>query len=224
MASPKPTPTGVVRIWHHFEPGTDTDVHSGLSFAYSGGTPTQANLNTIAGPARSAFSSHLAAYLCSSYGMVDTKVRDLANPTNPYGTDTTEVTGTRSGTAPPNNVTALIYFGLNRVYRGSKPKVWYPFGVDADFNSPTQWSSTFTEDLATAFAAYVAELDGGTAGPITIGGQVGVSYYGPPTIPNTGPGRSKTMSTLRDPPVVTAVDAVTVSTIFGSQRRRLRAG
>lgn len=208
----------------HFSPGAGYNFRPRFDMAYTGTAPNQAALVTLAGAVRTQFSNHLAAMLCSAYELLDTTCIDLANRSTPKGIDTTAVSGSRGSGPPPNNCTALINFTPNRAYRGSKPKVFLPFGISSDQASVTGWSTGFVAAMDSAWEAFIAALNGSTVGAVVIGAQVGVSYYGPPTVPNTGKGKNKTMSTQRTTPLVEAINAISTSPIFGSQRRRLRTG
>lgn len=218
------TPTGVLAVRLHHEPGADLDVHVRFQLAYAGGPPGTDDLAIAATAVRTAFSAHLASLLYSGDALYDTSCADLKDNATPAGVDTTTVVGTRTGTQVPNNCTVLLNKAVNRKYRGAKPKNFLPYGVQADLASTNSWSTTFATAVTNGWTAFITALDGVTAGAMTLGAEVAVSYDGPPTIPNTGPGKNKTMSTPRAVPLVQTVTANQASTIIGSQRRRLRAG
>ena len=216
MAPLPPTPSGVIRITH--------DV-AGIVFrweiGYTGGPPSTANLNSIATAARTAYSNQLKALCSSGYSMILTQAYDLQTPATPIGQDATAVAGTRAGTAAPLNVTALLNFQVNRRYRGSKPKVWLPFGTDTDIASNIAWATTFTTAVDTAWAAYVAALSGTSYGTTSLTNQVCVSYYSGKTKNPNPSGRLQYVPTPRGTPLVQQVTGVSCRTVFGSQRRRL---
>lgn len=218
------TPSGVIRSHLHYSPGTGFNFRPRFDIAYTGSAPSQATLASVATAVRTAHTGHLAGQLCSAYQLDDTTCQDLATRSTPSGVDTTASAGSRGSGPPPNNCTAMIIFSPNRAYRGSKPKIFLPYGIASDQASVTGWSTGFANGLTSAWAAFIAALNGQTIGTVTLGAQAAVSYYGPPTIPNTGRGKNKTMSSLRSTPLVMVVSAAQASQTFGSQRRRLRVG
>lgn len=216
MAGPNPTPSGVVLITHNV-----AGIRCGAKFAYTGGTPGVSDLNLIAGGAEAAWDTHLASLVSSTYSLEQTVVRDLANPEHPAGVSNTIVPGTRSGALINLNTYALINFGVARLYRGSKPKMWQPFGVEADRASASEWGSAFIAAVNAGWNNYAGELNGGVYGAITVGAQVYVSYFSGKT-PNPNPNsRSRFIPTPRAVPAIFAIESVACRATFGNQRRRL---
>lgn len=215
MAAPVPTPSGVVKISHYSGVG-----NFGWQLSYTGGPPNTAALNTLATDARTAYSAHLAALLSTNSAVYKTTVLDLANPSNPEGLDATSVVGTRSGTQVPLQCAAIVDFAVARRYRGSKPKVFLPIGVDSDLANTIQWSTTFQSAVQGAWAAYVAALSGAVFGSATTGSQVSVSYYsGKHANPNPN-GRLQNLPTARSTPLVSSITGISMRLELGSQRRR----
>lgn len=216
MAVPEPTPSGVIRFAH-----TVAGMSFRSEYQYTGGPATTADLTALAAGARAAFATHLVGLLSSTNALTLTEASDLSQPSLPVGQDSTVVSGTHTSTPAPASVAALVQFIPNRKYRGSKPKVWLPFGTDADLGNDTSWSTGFVTAVNSAWAAYVAEVAALTAGTVTLTNQCAVSYYGPPTVANTGPGRNKTRSSTRTPPLIMAILSSSCRLTYGSQRRRL---
>lgn len=207
----------------NFAPSTDADVRTRFDMAYGGGPPSTAGLVSIAAEVNSAFGTHLAAMLSSSDALTETECVDLANPGTPAGVSPGPVDGSRSGTQVPLGVTALVNFTPARRYRGGKPKIFAPFGTDADVNNPDSWTSTFTAAMDAAWAAFIGELVGVTVGGVTLGSQVYVSYFsGKEDNPNPN-SRLRFTPTPRVTPVIYDIVSHATSQIFGSQRRRYRA-
>lgn len=216
MAPLPPTPSGVLRIAH--------DV-AGITFrwemAYTGPSPTSAQLATIATAARTSYGTNLKSLCSAGYSLIGTTATDLQSPSTPVGLDATVVAGTRTGTNAPLNVTALVNFGVNRRYRGSKPKVWLPFGTDTDIGSNTSWNTTFLTACNAGWNAYVGQLSGSSFGSTILTNQVCVSYFsGKVANPNPN-SRLRFVPNPRATPLVQTVTSVSTRTIFGSQRRRL---
>jgi hypothetical protein len=221
VATPLPdTPTGVIEA--KFQLG-GSDIYFRFQQAYTGGPPSTTDLNSIATAVRTAYAAHLAAFLTSGLSMTETIVSDLANNGTPNGVDATSVVGTRSGTALPLSVCASINFGVDRKYRGSKPRIYTPFGVEADGSGDKTWGTTFTDDLTAAWIAFIAALNGESVGGCVLGAQVAVSYYsGSEANPNPN-SRLRLRPLRRTVPLVQAVTSAQAVSIYGSQRRRLRA-
>ena len=221
MSLPLPdTPTGVIEA--KFQLG-GSDIFFRFQMAYTGGPPSTTDLNAIATAVRVAYAANLAAFLTSGLSMSETVVSDLANNATPNGVDSTAVVGGRSGTALPLSVCASINFGVDRKYRGAKPRIYTPFGVEADGAGDKTWGSTFTDALTAAWAAFIAALDGESVGGCVLGAQVCVSYY-QGTEPNPNPNsRLRLMPMRRTVPLVQGVTSAQAVAIYGSQRRRLRA-
>lgn len=220
-----PTPSGVVRFRMHFEPGPDLHVYSSLQMAYTGAGASTPGLVTLAGDVRTQFSAHLASLLYSGDALFDVEAYDLQFPATPLGQDSTVVVGTRAGTQVPNNCTAGIFFEPNRRYRGSKPKIFLPFGVQGDLASPTIWTAPFVTALGSGWNAFIAGLTGAAATGYTLGNQVAVSYFSGSTSLTTGSPphqRGRTIPTPRATPLVQGIVSVNPVNVLYSQRRRLR--
>lgn len=222
MPGPVPTPSGVVRAIMGFAPSTDANVRSRFDMAYGGADPSPSDLVSYAALVSGAFGTHLAALLTSSDALEYVEAIDLQDPSTTAGVYSTAVAGTRSGTQVPLSVTACINFTPDRRYRGSKPKIFLPFGTDSDVNNPDTWTSTFKTATDSAWSAFIAELAGSTVGSMTLGGQVCVSYYsGTEANPNPK-GRLQRIPVPRTTPLVQPITNHGLNLIFGAQRRRLR--
>jgi hypothetical protein len=132
--------------------------------------------------------------------------------------------GTRSGTAMPINACMLINFQLGRRYRGGKPRIYAPWGVTADLNTPEKWSSSFVSASTAAWIAFITNTSGVLAGGTSVAGQENVSYYAGVEPPITLPsGRVKQASKVRPGPIAPdPITSVAANPLVGSQRRRVR--
>lgn len=221
MPALPPTPSGVVQL--KLQHG-GVDIFPGYQQAYtSGGAPTTGDLNATATGVRIAYATHLAGQLTSGLSMTQVQCIDLANPATPHGIDTTVVPGTRAGTALPLNVSAVINFQVARRYRGSKPKIFTLFGVEADQAGDRVWAGAFVTGLTAAWLAFIAALNGSTFGSVTLGPRVVVSFFHGKTINPNPNSEDRFLPTPRPTPLVQSVSQTGAALIFGSQRRRLRA-
>lgn len=224
MSAPLPTPSGVIRTRLIHAIGQPGGNGCKFDMSYAAGPPGTDDLVIAAGQVRTAYAAHLASLLPSSYDLSQVTCVDLAHPETAEGTNTTVVAGSRSGVELPINCTMNVNFSIARRYRGSRPKFFAPWGVQADTGSNDSWGSTFITAVETQFAAFILALTGEVFGSASWGSLVGVSFTGEPyhvvISPTTGRGRN--VGTPRNPPVVYPVTATTAGQILGSQRRRLR--
>lgn len=210
------TPTPVIRIAH-----TVAGASFRSEFKYTGGPALTTDLTAIASQARAAWATDLASLCGSDKALTATIVSDLSQNTLPNGEDLTVVPGSHVSTSAPASVAALLELPIPVKYRGSKPKIWLPFGTDGDLASDTSWSSGFIANVNAAWANYRNAIGAIHSGTVSVSTQCAISYFGPPTIPNTGPGRNKFKSTQRTTPIVYDVGVAALRVKFGSQRRRL---
>lgn len=166
----------------------------------------------------------LAPMLTEDGFLSGVECRDLANPDTVPGETTTDQPGTRSGNVATVGVSAVVVMSVDRSYRGSRPKSFTPYGVQGDITLGNTWTGGFQTDLTTAWIAYTDGLAAISVDGTNLGATCGVSYYGPPTIPNPNPrSRVRFVSTLRGVPLVQDNTGWRVTPRLGSQRRRLRA-
>ena len=214
-------PVAKVTLVHNID--ASTGFGSSATFAMSGGVPTTATLALLAAEVVAVWIDTLAALLNESSTLANVIVKDLSQPSVLPGEAPTDSTGTRSGQIPTIGVAAVISRRPDRSYRGSRPKSFLPYGVEADTVTGNVWSSGFITAMQDAWAAYIDGIAGVTADGTNLGAEVCVSYYGPPTIDNPNPrARNRFVSTLRDPPVVVPAVGFELLPRLGSQRRRLK--
>ena len=221
MSALPPTPSGVIRFrLIHEQPNAD-HVGSHHDLAYTGSAPTTTDLTVLAGFATAAWATHLEPFLSNAALLQEIVAIDLANPGTPEGITAVTAGGTRTGNALPNNIAAVMIGDINRRYRGSRPKCFLPFFTESDQSSTTTWLTGSVTALNGAWASYLAELLGQSAGGTTLGASVAVSYYSGKH-PNPNPnGRLAFLPTPRAVPAIFDILSWACATRFGSQRRRL---
>ena len=221
MAIPTPSPVLRIRLIHGA--GTDLTMGSRFYIAYTDASqPSIADLNTFATFIRTTWAAQLAGQMSSSNGLQSVIVDDVANATGNQGVDSTAVSGTRAGTAPPQDEVIQLNFKIGRHYRGGKPKIYLPFGVTADYSSANTWGATFANGVVTAWNNFQAAINGHTSGGITAGAQVSVSYFqGARTNPNLSKWAKKNVAAPRTVPVVDPVVTITASRFLVTLRKRL---
>lgn len=218
------TPVGVVQARMRFAMDDDTNLETQFKLGYTGGPPSSGDLSTIAGLVNTAWDGNLKSFM-SSNGLLDgTFCKDLANPSTVEGFSFSGEAGTRSGQIPTVGTAAVVFFRPDRAYRGSRPKMFTPFGVEGDTTAGNAWSSAFATGLQVAMGAFLAALDGESAGSTDLTVPKSVSYYHGFTVVTSGTtGRARNVPTLRTTPLVVGVLGLEVQQRLGSQRRRLKA-
>jgi hypothetical protein len=220
----EPTPSGVIgfRLVHAL--AADESTGSTFRLAYTGGPPSSADLSTLAGLVNTAWGDNLASFMSDAGLLVETQARDLANPSTTIGNSVAGIDGTRSGGTADIARSAVQFFRPDRTFRGSRPKMFLPYGVDADVSGGFQWTTAFVTDLQIALNAFYAALDGGVGGSTHLALPVCVSYSHGFTVVTSGTtGRARNVPTPRVPPLVTASLGIEVSSRIGTQRRRIAA-
>lgn len=187
---------------------------------YSGSAPTGANCTTLATDIQSAWVTHLESLLSSNALLTEVDVLDIATDSGFSGQASGNLAGTRSGASLPAQVAMNIEYGIARRYRGGKPRGYWPFGVDADMNNPSNWTAAFITEVTTKFEAFITDIEALSVGAIGTLSHVNLSYY-EGFVNHTGTsGRSRAVPQYR---AVAKVDTVTgyfPKTELSSQRRR----
>lgn len=218
-----PNVPGVIRT--HIILGDETQGQAGSRFfiQYTGGPPSSADMVALATSVSAAFGSHLAPLYASPNAVGDITCEDLSSSTGAVGTFASSVTGSRSGTELPANCTAQIAFQISRRYRGGKPRIYLPLGVEGDLNDKASWDNTFIGLVNAGWSAFMVEILATSGLGISLVNHVNVSYYSGPntsTPPWRGPG-FKYPPKLRTTPVIDQIVSHSLSPKIGSQRRRL---
>jgi hypothetical protein len=211
----------VIRFEVDFTVGTDAAALVRLFWAYSGGIPTPGDMLTFAGQLSSALAGPGVALFHTDTQVTEIRTVDLSTATGNTGTDSSVLVGTRAGEALGADVCALMNFTLGRRYRGGKPRMYLPYGVAGDLQTRQTWTSGALGEWTAGYLDTFGTLGGFASGAVTLGGQVNVSYYGPPNRIITGStGRVRTVSTVRAAPLVDPIVTYAANTHLGSQRRR----
>jgi hypothetical protein len=224
MAIILPVVPGVVKFELLQAKAADEKITTRLYWNYSGGAPTNADCLSFAETVSAAYAGQLAGLLSTTGFLGSVTCTDLSSLSGGYGDYINTVVGTRSGTDNPIEICALVNHQIARRYRGGKPRSYFPFGLDGDRASTTNWGPSFVSAVTAGFAGFVAAVEGASAGGITLGTPVNVSYYqgyNPPAIAPSN--RAKNILKPRATPVVDVITGSSCNPTFGSQRRRVRA-
>lgn len=144
--------------------------------------------------------------------------RDLGDEFGNSGADVRNLNGTRGTTGIPNNVSALVKFTCSG---GAPPRdgsLFFAGGLDADFAEIGPAGA-----YVTAVDAAFTTMQTNIGGAIAFNAQVIVSRFSGFTLFERENGTVVKKPTPRDPAVSNTIESISVSTIVGSQRGRLRA-
>lgn len=219
---PLPTHPGVLKIDHRFTIGQDLGASCRLHFSYTGTPPTNTTCATIAATIGTHFATRCQGLMGDDTTFTELIVTDLSSSTGGSGVAPASVTGTRGAGVLPAEVCALQNFTIARRYRGGKPRVYWPFGVDNDLQDPQTWTAGFITAVETATGNYFTDIVASGTGGCTIVELVSISDYHSFTLvvnPITGRGRNvptpRTVALSPDP-----VLSIPLNPKVGSQRRR----
>jgi len=201
---------------------SDTQGLVRLHWTYTGGAPTSADCAALASALAGQYSAHCAALMSADSGLNTTTVIDLSSLSGGNAIVNTPVAGTRGAAVLPGATASLINYTIARRYRGGKPRSYFPWGVQGDLATGTQWSAGYITAVNAAYAAFLAGCIGLTSGTTVLAHQCSVSYYAGYTLGPAAPGGfRKKIPTLRGGgPVVDVISAGTLNSKPGSQRRR----
>jgi hypothetical protein len=151
---------------------------------------------------------HFSAYLHAGHSLIGCRVTDLSSPDAGDATYEHTTAGTLTGDVVPANCNVMIVHHVARRYRGGKPRNYLPLGGADQLVNPNTWQDALVGDVLAAWIAFEAGAETITFGGIDVLDFSNVSY---------------TLDKLPRPtPLVEPIVSSTVSSIPGSQRRRLR--
>lgn len=188
--------------------------------SYSGSAPSGANCSTLATDIANQWSSHLIPLMHGDWTLDEVDVLDIATNSGQSGQWTGTEAGSRSGTALPSQVCTNVEYGIGRRYRGGKPRGFYPFGVEADLATQSQWSGTFLSSVNAAMAAFFTAIEGLSVGSMGTLAHVNLSYYSGFTNHTSTSGRSRAVPTYRATALLDTVTGYFAKSVLGSQKRR----
>jgi hypothetical protein len=191
-----------------------------LYFSYAGSAPAAADCTTLATDIAAAWSTHMASITYDGNSLNEVDVQDIATDSGAFGTWDGDDSGTRSGAFVPDNCAFNVEFDLSRRYRGGKPRVFLPAGVQGDLLDQSKWSVTFQGLVETAWSAFIAEIEALSVGAVGALAHVNISYYKGFTNFTQPSGREKAVSKYRDTALVDTVVGYSYKQVVGSQRRR----
>lgn len=145
---------------------------------------------------------------------------DIATNSGLSGQWTGTNTGSRSGSQVANQIAMNVEFGIARRYRGGKPRMYLPAGVDSDFLGGSNWQSAFITSTNSAVASFFAALEALSIGAMGTLNHVNLSYFLGFKNFTTPSGRERAVPQYRPTAVHDDVTGYFAKAVLGSQRRR----
>lgn len=219
-----PAAPSVIKVALHFQLDAGHTGSSRFYMKYSGGPPSDADLDTLASGVSTVFGSDLASWMSENYHLVEVFCTDLTSGTAAEGSWTGSVAGGRSGTVLPIDACVCLNHKIARRYRGGKPKIFLPFGLQSDLNSDGDtWTSGLISGLGTAWHTFVTDVEAIGSIGCTLTDIVNVSYYsGFASVENPVTHRWRNIPTPRSGDAT--IDGITSTFVYPyiSQQRRRR--
>lgn len=223
MTTPPLPDTSIVRVRLDY---TESDSFKGGSrffLSYTGSAPTPGNCSTLAGDIESAWVTDLAPLVNTNWALTEVDVLDITTRSGNSGQWTGSTSGTRSGTPVPAQVASGVEYGIARRYRGGKPRMYLPPGVQGDQLDGSHWSSSFVSALSTGVANFMAAIEALSVGSMGTLAHVNLSYYDGFTNHTNPSGRSKAVPTYRPTALHDVVESYAGKAVLSSQKRRRTA-
>jgi hypothetical protein len=217
-----PNVNKVVRVTVQHVYANDLDVISRFFVHYSGSTPDETDILTLADNVIAAWSANLITLCSTSVALATVECVDLSSDTGAGAEAADAVEGTRSGDFLSANDCAVVGYGIRRRYRGGHPRGYWPFGVEQDLVSPQAWKVDFLADVSEGIGGFFTDVVAGGWGAAGTLLHKNVSYYRDFNVvidPQTG--RARNVPTPRGSAVTDDVVTYLPRARVGSQRRRL---
>lgn len=188
--------------------------------SYAGSAPTAANCATIASDIAAAWATNLAGLTWDGNSLNEVDVQDIATLSGAFGNWTGDNSGSRSGAFMPDMSAVNIEFDIARRYRGGKPRIFLPAGIQSDLHDQSTWSTTFLSSVQTDWQAFMTAVTGISVGAVGALAHVNLSFYSGFQNFTTPSGRERAVPKYRTTALHDNVVGYAYKAIVGSQRRR----
>jgi len=215
------TPTLRVRLIYNTQ--NTLAASNRLYFSYSGAAPSGANCIAIADAIAAAWASDLAPVVNTNDSLNEVDVLDIATDSGLSGQWTGENGGTRSGGQIPIQVATNVEFGIARRYRGGKPRMFLPPGVEGDVTNGWEWDNTFVTAVNSAVEAFFASCAAISVGEVGTLAHTNLSYFKGFTNLANSSGRERAVATYRATALTDLITGYFCKQVLGSQKRRRTA-
>jgi hypothetical protein len=218
-----PPAPNVIRINLDWTLQTSHGGGSRFYFHYTGGPPTDANLDTLATDVGTAYSANLASLAVAGIVLTNIVCTDLSTPTSAEGSAAVSIAGTLTGDNLPIDTCVNMRSVIARRYRGGRPKIFLPFGSQSSLNTGDDtWTSAFIDDVNAGWAAFKTALFALTGIGCTLDQHYNVSYYsGFASVQNPVTKRWRNIPTPRTGDAqLDTITSTTAQALVSQQRRR----
>lgn len=216
--------TPCVRVNFTYTFGTDGEGGDRLFFSYTGGPPTPGDLTSAATTIATAWGTDIAPLCGSGVVLTEVDILDIASHTGNSAVHAASIAGTRGATNLTDNTCFNLEFGIARRYRGGKPRIYLPAGVEADLLDASKWGAGFMNTVQTDFTSFITAVKAISLPSLAIANHVNLSYYqGFHNVTNSS-GRTRAAPTYRSPNAIhDNIQSYIPKQVVGSQRRRRTA-
>jgi hypothetical protein len=217
-----PGPTLQVRLVYAL---SDGEGGNRFYVTFTGSRPTGTQCASIASAIATAWGTDLQPMCSGNTALIEVDVLDITDNMGASGQAIVSLDGSRSGTGLLTQAAVNTEYDIGRRYRGGKPRVYFPGGVETDLLNQSQFSSSFVTAMNTAWSNFFTAVTSITEGSTVLAEHVNLSFYhGFTNVTNTS-GRTRAAPTYRAPGTVVADNVVGYATKVkvSSQRRRREA-
>src|SRR5215469_8191851 len=130
-------------------------------FSYTGGPPSVADCETIAGNWGGQLGNHINAIYPTDWKVTEVECIDLTSPTSSTATATISIDGLSTSPASPAQAALLLHKTISRRYRGGHPRTYMPGPAQDQQLNRNTWLDTAASQIEgawiTAASALVAD-------------------------------------------------------------------
>jgi hypothetical protein len=217
-----PPAHNVVRQELHWSVGGDLSCLTRMFFKYTGSAPNGGTLQAAAEAMGLEATAHLKGLHSSFVHLLSIRLVDLGSVTGATGEKPAYGAGSKTGQELPAQVCVLANYHIAHRYRGGKPRNYFPFGVNQDLETPQLWNASTVTSTQTALAAFIGGCIKSYGTEFVISEQVNVSYQEKGTWHiNSETGQPHYTPKYKEPPEVSPITGLAISSIPATQRRRM---
>jgi hypothetical protein len=205
---------------------TQTDGYKAGSrffLSYTGSAPSSADCATLATDVKDSWVTDIAVLIGDTWNLSEVDVLDISSETGLSGQWTGSENGGRSGTPLPAQCAAGVEYQIPLRYRGGKPRMYLPAGVQTDQLDAGHWNTDFVGGLGSYTGNFFTALEALSVGSMGTLQHVNLSYYSGFTNVTNSSGRTRAAPKYRATAMSSAVSGYVGKSLISSQRRRRNA-
>jgi hypothetical protein len=221
MTTPPLPDTPCVRCRLGYTNQTTLKAGSRFYIAYAGSAPDSSHCGSLATQIAASWLSNIAPLVNPNFVLTEVDVIDIASVSGSSGQWIGSNAGTRAGTPESAQECMNVEFGIADRYRGGKPRMFFPPGVNGDRSSDALWTTGYVSAWTTGVTAFFGGITGFSLSPVSPFTHIILSYYhGFTNVTNTS-GRMRAAPTYRSPNAIHhGVTGYFPKQEIGSQRKR----